>query len=356
MFLKFNQQVPIFLSKFPSYLSITDDPSSTLQSLLTQWEPDIIVMLVDENTAKLCLPKINLKRPYVIEIKSGEEQKNLSTCEFIWKRMTQLGLTRNSVLINLGGGVIGDMGGFAASTYKRGIRFINIPTTLLAQVDASIGGKLGIDFDELKNHLGIFREPDHVIVWPEFLKTLPKRELVSGFAEVAKHALISDKDHWENLKSIDRESHDWKTLIPHSIKIKSQIVFEDPNESGYRKILNFGHTLGHAIESYFLNTEKRLLHGEAIAIGMILESHISWQKGWLTEIEFQEISSFLRERFKPSTKLPKLDILMPFLLQDKKNDAEGINFSLLKGIGNCEYDVKLDMKMIERSLQEYRLK
>ncbi len=234
-----------------------------------------IQVIVDENTFKYCYPSIKpfLEKHNIIKIKSGESQKNLETCQKIWQAMTDNELDRHSIVINLGGGVIGDMGGFCASTYKRGIDFIQIPTTLLSQVDASVGGKLGIDFQGLKNHIGVFQIPNAVLIDADFLKTLSYNELRSGFAEVIKHCLIMDGKKWDEIRRKDFEEQELEDLIAHSVNIKQHIVEADPTEKGLRKILNFGHTLGHAIETYFLGKPKlHLLHGEAIAAGMICEA------------------------------------------------------------------------------------
>ncbi len=341
------------MNHLPSYLTLSEDASATLNEQIEILRPDKVVFLVDDHTSEHCLAKINVQNDGVIEIKSGEENKHLETCYLIWKQMTQYHMTRKSLLVNLGGGVIGDMGGFAAASYQRGIRFIQIPTTLLSQVDASIGGKLGVDFEGLKNHIGFFRTPDHVIVAPDFLETLPERELRSGFAEIIKHALISDADHWEKLRSKDFSAIDLAGLIPHSIAIKNRIVEEDPKEAGLRKVLNFGHTLGHAVESYFLESPDKLLHGEAVAIGMVLESHLSLQKDWLSNEEFGEVKDYLNATYPMDKKLPDIALLLPYLKHDKKNDSQGINFSLLKGIGKCEYDVKVSTEMITQSLQSF---
>ena len=195
-----------------------------------------VAILVDENTKQNCLPKLpQLDNSIIIEIKSGEEHKNINTCNFIWKQLTANHFDRNSLLINLGGGLIGDMGGFAASTYKRGIDFIHVPTTLLAMVDASIGGKLGVDFNGLKNQIGLFNNPESVLIFPEFLETLPGNQLKSGFAEVVKHALISDKNLWEKIISVPFNEMNWGKIIETSINIKNKIVLSDPYEKGERK-------------------------------------------------------------------------------------------------------------------------
>ncbi|CAN0054518.1 unnamed protein product, partial [Chrysoparadoxa australica] len=280
--------------EFSTDILFIDSPQEALSNIINQLTPDKVAILVDEHTSEHCLPLIEKGKHLVIETQSGEINKNLHTCEFIWRQLTEAGFSRRSLLVNLGGGVIGDMGGFAASTYKRGIRFINFPTTLLAMVDANVGGKLGIDFMGFKNHIGLFNDPEKIMVFEAFLKTLPRRELRSGYAEVIKHGLIMDQSYWETIKTANFPSLDWKKVIQRSIEIKSAVVLEDPKENGLRKILNFGHTLGHAVETWYLNHEKSLLHGEAIAVGMILEAHISMQKGLLNEECFYQINDHIQ--------------------------------------------------------------
>ena len=293
-----------------------------------------VAVLVDENTKRDCLYKLpKIENPLIIEIKSGEEHKNISTCNFIWEQLTINNFDRNSLLINLGGGVIGDMGGFCAATYKRGLEFINIPTTLLAMVDASVGGKLGINFKGLKNQIGLFNNPKAVFISTEFLETLDKSELKSGFAEVIKHALISNHSLWIKLKNTAFANLDWEDIINNSVHIKNKIILSDPYERGERKKLNFGHTFGHAIESYYLDKGMPILHGEAIFMGMILETEISD----LSENDKNEIKDYILSNFAlPYT--PKKLYLHKFLTNDKKNQDGRINFTLLNGIGNCSLD------------------
>ena len=293
-----------------------------------------VAILVDENTKRDCLHKLpKIENALIIEIKSGEEYKNISTCNFIWEQLTINNFDRNSLLINLGGGVIGDMGGFCAATYKRGIEFIHIPTTLLAMVDASVGGKLGIDFKGFKNQIGLFNNPKAVLISPEFLETLAESELKSGFAEVVKHALISDNSLWVKLKNTPFTDLDWEDIIDTSVQIKNKIVLADPFEKGERKKLNFGHTFGHAIESYYLEKGTPISHGEAVFMGMILETEISD----LSETDKNEIKNYILSNFAlPYT--PKKSNLHKFLINDKKNQNGKINFTLLGGIGNCSFD------------------
>ncbi|MBC8510464.1 MAG: 3-dehydroquinate synthase [Cryomorphaceae bacterium] len=293
-----------------------------------------VAILVDENTKRDCLSKLpQIENALIIEIKSGEEYKNISTCNLIWEQLTINNFDRNSLLINLGGGVIGDMGGFCAATYKRGLEFIHIPTTLLAMVDASVGGKLGIDFKGFKNQIGLFNNPKAVLISPEFLETLAENELKSGFAEVVKHALISDNSLWVKLKNTPFNELDWESIINTSVQIKNKIVLADPFEKGERKKLNFGHTFGHAIESYYLEKGTPISHGEAVFMGMILETKISD----LSETDKNEIKNYVLSNFAlPYT--PKKSSLHKFLINDKKNQNGKINFTLLNGIGNCSLD------------------
>lgn len=337
----------------PDSISFISSPQIGLQSTLEDLKPDKIAFLVDENTRENCLPHFELDQDsFIIEIKSGEINKNLNTCTEIWTALTNWGFSRKSLLVNVGGGVIGDMGGFCASTYKRGIRFINFPTTLLAMVDANIGGKLGIDFQGFKNHIGIFQDPEKVLIYDGFLQTLPERELKSGFAEVIKHGLIHDKNYWAEIKSGKFPNFNWKEIVEVSAKIKYQVVTEDPKEAGLRKILNFGHTLGHAIETWHLTKSISLLHGEAIAVGMILEGHLAMQQATLSSEEFDSLSAYIKSVYELII-LPDQKELFPLMLQDKKNMGNELSFSLLNGIGNCLYDQKVTETMIDSAMSYY---
>ncbi len=305
-----------------------------------------IAILVDEHTKTNCLDiflkesQINPK--LIIEIHSGEEYKNLSTCEHIWQKLTTAQFDRKSLLINLGGGVIGDMGGFTASCYKRGIDFIQVPTTLLAMVDASVGGKLGINLENFKNQIGLFKSPKGVYIFPKFLRTLSQRQIVSGHAEIVKHALISDKDYWKLLMETSIEKINWDETIYNSIILKNDIVESDPFEENKRKILNFGHTLGHAIESYYLSKENDILHGEAVALGMYLETELSP----LNIEKKKEIQDYLKSNFN-LVDCPSLEQLLPFLKNDKKNEYDIINFTLLNDIGFSSYNNELTVEKIK---------
>ena len=332
--------------------------SESLATFFAQNDYSHIAILVDEFTNKYCLPIIEDLLPSnftKILIKSGEHHKNLATCERVWDRMTNANMDRHSLLVNLGGGVIGDLGGFCASTYKRGIDFIQIPTTLLAQVDASVGGKLGIDFHGLKNHIGVFQLPKAVLIDPKFIDTLSIQQKKSGFAEIIKHCLIRDEKEWSAIRQQSFEELDLSKLIAHSVAIKEAVVLEDPKEAGLRKILNFGHTLGHAIETYLLDKGKRkILHGEAIAIGMIVEAFISHQRDLISLQELEEIESYLFENYGRVKLHPEeISKIIALTAQDKKNKGKEIRFSLLTGIGDCGYDIPVSASEMKKAIQYY---
>lgn len=316
-----------------------------------------IILLADDHTKKLCYPVIKdfLPKHEVIVVKSGEENKNLSTCEQIWSAMTKAQLDRHALVLNLGGGVIGDMGGFCAATYKRGIDFVQIPTTLLSQVDASVGGKLGIDFQGFKNHLGVFTLPKAVLIDPIFLKTLPERELRSGFAEIIKHCLIQDAEKWNEIRRKDLSEQNLEDLIAHSVEIKKKVVAQDPTEKGLRKILNFGHTLGHAVETYFLDKGKnRLLHGEAIAVGMICESYIALKRKMIDEKALNQIEEYIFAIYgKAPLKASDIEEIIHHTFQDKKNLGKQVRFSILDAIGSCAYDVVVNKAEMKKALEYY---
>ncbi|MFY0654861.1 MAG: 3-dehydroquinate synthase [Cyclobacteriaceae bacterium] len=338
-------------------VDITPSIKKSLSDFFIVNDYSSVAVLCDENTEEHCLPLVldALPEHWLLKIKSGEENKTIDTCSKIWDGLTQGGFDRNSLLINLGGGVIGDMGGFAASTYKRGIDFINIPTTLLAQVDASVGGKLGIDFMGFKNHIGLFKEPKVIFIDSVFFDTLPAAEMRSGFAEVIKHGLIADATYWESIADFDLSNGAWNELVSTSVEIKRQVVKEDPFEGGLRKILNFGHTIGHGIESTYLNhTSGRLLHGEAIAKGMICEAFLSTKKTGLTQDALESITTYLLKVFGHAKIEEKyFEKIIELIYQDKKNKGKVINSSLLKSIGNCAVNIPIGEPDIIDSLFYY---
>ena len=331
--------------------------AESLPAFLDSHDFSAVAVIADNHTFKFCYPEIKalLPKHTLVRIKAGEEQKHLATCELIWDALTRANFDRHALVLNLGGGVVGDMGGFCAATYKRGIAFAQLPTTLLSQVDASVGGKLGVDFNGLKNHIGVFQQPDAVLIDPAFLATLPERELRSGFAEVIKHCLIADAPMWEHIRKLDLDEQDWPALVAHSVGIKQRIVAEDPTEKGIRKILNFGHTLGHAVETHFLpQPRKRLLHGEAVAIGMIAEAFVAHQRKMIDEVLLTQIEEYLFAVYG-NARLTEADIesILALTLQDKKNRGREVRMSLLDGIGSCAFDVPVTTAEMRRGLGYY---
>lgn len=339
------------------HVFINTDIKSVLAKLSLEAYSSFAI-IVDENTKKHCLPVVQPLLPdaKIIEIKSGEENKTLQTCAHIWEELTEASFDRKALVFNLGGGVIGDMGGFCASTYKRGIEFVQIPTTLLSQVDASVGGKLGIDFNSFKNQIGVFQKPKAVIINTEFLKTLPERELRSGYGEVIKHALIADKAHWEILKTKTLHDFDWTQIVSHSVHIKADVTEQDPTEKGLRKILNFGHTIGHAIETFYLETDKKLFHGEAVAVGMITEAFVALKKGFISEADCEEIKTYIIKIYG-KREIPQADIdkIIPLTLQDKKNEGKIVYSALLETIGKANFNQPLNDSEIRESIAYYNL-
>lgn len=344
----------------PDYPVFFGDVAEALKKFLADTGYSKIFILVDENTKLHCLPLLAdltaVKKATVLTIAAGEKHKNIETCQRIWKGLMEQQADRKALFVNLGGGVIGDMGGFCASTYKRGIRFLQIPTTLLSQVDASVGGKLGIDFMGVKNSIGVFRNPETVIIDPAFLGTLSPREVRSGFAEMLKHSLIRDKKQWQILTSVDPlQPENWRDQIAASVSIKQKVVETDPLEKGIRKALNFGHTVGHALESYFLESSTPLLHGEAIAAGMVVEAILSQQLGLLNTGELEEIYREIRRIYElPEVHPDSYPVLLEYMWQDKKNEQQQINCSLLDGIGGIKIDCLLDESAILEALDRYR--
>lgn len=334
-----------------------------INSFIKKYHPSKIVFLVDENTHQHCLPKVIPEieansEIEIIEIESGEINKNLNTCKNLWEALTDLKIDRKGLIINLGGGVLTDMGGFVAHCYKRGIKFINIPTTLLAMVDASIGGKTGVDLGSHKNQVGIFILPELVYIQPSFISTLSHEQKLSGFAEIIKHGLIADQEYWNKVSSYKEipfnDFEEIEELIHTSIEIKKKVVSEDFSESGIRKILNFGHTIGHAVESFFLEKETPILHGEGVALGMIVESYISVKKGLLQESEYLKIKDYLNTIYpKISIYKEYLNDILTFMYNDKKNIDKEIKFVLLEKIGKAIYDISVEEDLIKEALLKY---
>jgi len=329
---------------------------------LSNLQESSVFILVDPNTKKHCLPvfleKSNLQKAYtVVEMPHGEVNKTISTCETIWTELSNKGADRGSLLINLGGGVVTDLGGFVAATFKRGIAFINIPTSLLAMVDASVGGKNGVDLGMLKNQVGLIQNPDAVIIDTTFLRTLPKKELVSGYAEMLKHGLIHSEKYWNEIQSFfEADEEEVAKLIWESVCIKKEVVDEDPREEHRRKTLNYGHTLGHAIESYSHQNSIRtpLLHGDAVAIGIILATYISSELLGFPKEKLEKVAEVIGAHYKKQS-FSKTDIeaIIDLLAFDKKNRNGIVYFVLLTDFGDYKTNQTVTNELIYSAFNYY---
>ncbi|WP_440421927.1 3-dehydroquinate synthase [Prevotella merdae] len=333
-----------------------------LVNAIAECEHDKIFILTDQTTHDMCLPKLQnflcLKGAQSIVIKAGDTNKTLDSLAEVWTALSQGGATRHSLMINLGGGMVTDLGGFAASTFKRGIDFINIPTTLLAMVDASVGGKTGINFGGLKNEIGVFSDSKFVIINTQFLDTLDHDNICSGYAEMLKHGLISENKHWAELVGFNLAQPDLAQLqrmVAESIKVKERIVTEDPHEHGIRKALNLGHTVGHALESFAMKHGRPVLHGYAVAYGMVCELYLSARK---TDFPTDKIHQTVRFILDHYGRLPYTCDDYPELLElmrhDKKNTSGIINFTLLGGIGDIRINQTATKEEIEEALDFLR--
>ncbi len=321
-----------------------------------------IVVILDTNTHNLCYPNFVAKiethlEIEIIEIEAGEIHKSIDTCASVWSALSNLNADRKSLIINLGGGVVTDLGGFVASTYKRGIKYINVPTSLLAMVDASVGGKTGVNIDTLKNQIGVINDPEMILVDTHFLSTLPQNEMRSGLAEMLKHGLIFSELYWNKFKDLSLLNiQDLDELIYESIVIKQNIVDIDPTEDNLRKTLNFGHTLGHAIESYYLSNPNKpnLLHGEAIAIGMVLAIYLSSKLCNFSEEKTQEIKELITKIFgKITIKEADYNPIIELLKHDKKNEHGNINFVLLEAMGKPKINCLVENSLIIEAFKFY---
>lgn len=327
-----------------SDIIFTSDVQSELDLRLNGTDPGHVFILTDRNTYRHCLNTLGSRLflpENVIVTDVGETSKSLESVTAIWQTLSSRGARRNSVLVNLGGGLVTDMGGFAASCFKRGMRCINIPTTLLAQVDASVGGKTGVNLDGLKNEIGTFALPECVIIDNSFLKTLPPRQILSGFAEMLKHALLTGNEAWQELLAVDLshpESPAFLRLIEKSVGVKKQIVDADPQEHGIRKALNLGHTVGHAIESAAIAQGVELYHGEAVVYGLMVELALSVHIAGFDTDKYHEILRFIHSIYPPYIPLATPEHLYKLMGHDKKNDRGGVNFTLLKSMGEFTLD------------------
>ncbi len=330
-----------------------------LRGVIQNFPADRLFVLTETNTERLCWPVLSqmaeLATAPRLVIGAGEQSKNSTSLLQVWEFLSREGADRKSLLINLGGGMLTDLGGFAASTFKRGISFVNIPTTLLSQVDASIGGKTGINLGGLKNEAGTFASPLTIFIDSLFLKTLDNENFLSGYAEMIKHGLIKDVNHLEGLKCYNLDKGALKKLIARSVAIKEYFVLNDPTEQHIRKALNFGHTIGHAFESYAMQKRKPILHGFAVAYGMICELYLSFLKLELDGAVVREISQWLISLYGKFEITPTdFEPLYLLMTRDKKNEGQRINFTLLSEIGHVEIDANCDKKMIFEALDFYR--
>lgn len=330
---------------------------------LLKLDPTKVFVIADTNINKFCIP-LFLKHyqhpidPEILIVPEGEIHKNIHTCLTIWNDLSEKGADRNSLIINLGGGVITDLGGFVASTFKRGLNFINIPTSLLAMVDASVGGKNGVDLGMIKNQIGVINNPNLVIIDTQFLSTLSNRQKTSGYAEMLKHGLIHSKEYWNKIKTLDETNdNDIEELLWESVLIKNSIVSQDPFEKNLRKTLNYGHTLGHAIESYSMDNKNidPLLHGEAIAIGMILTTYISNRLLGFPDDTLNDITTSILNKF-PKVLLSStgVEAIIDLLIYDKKNSNGKVLFVLLEDIGQHKINCEVPDTIIKDAFDYYK--
>lgn len=338
------------------------DIEQHLKEVISAVAPDRLFVLCDTTTAELCLPLIQplecMHDAQPITIEAGDTAKTLESLSHVWQSLQKGGATRHSMLVNLGGGMVTDLGGFAASTFKRGIHFVNIPTTLLSMVDASVGGKTGINFGGLKNEIGVFRNADVVILDTKFLSTLDRDNLLSGYAEMLKHGLISDAEMLSTLLAFDVEAPDYRVLqsmLEESVAVKQRIVTEDPLEHGIRRALNLGHTIGHSFESYAMSTERPILHGYAVAYGLICELYLSCVKQGFPTETLRQVVHFVNEHYgRLHITCDDYPALVELMTHDKKNVADTINFTLLSSVGEIKIDQIATQDEILEALDFYR--
>ena len=345
------------------YIYIGDNLQMELAKEFSGRNPANVFILVDSTTKELCLPLLKsgefIRQAKVIEIPAGDSYKTLGTLEQIWLFLRQNNASRKSLMINLGGGMVTDLGGFAASTFKRGMEYINIPTTLLGAVDAAVGGKTGINFNGLKNEIGVINSAKSVLIDVAFFKTLDRQNFLSGFAEMIKHGLIASPEVWNNVVQFSLEDVDYKqlsVLLEESIRVKEAIVEKDPMEKNIRKALNFGHTIGHAFESYAMESGAPVLHGYAVAWGMIAELYLSFKKTGFPKGRLQEAVSLIKENYGAlHITCKQYELLYDLMTHDKKNEGDGrILFSLLADVGDIRINIDVEKKEIFEALDFYR--
>ena len=335
---------------------------NSLAEAIEKYPHDRLFILTDEHTHRLCLPQLQnipaIQDATEIIIGAEDVHKNLETLASVWQALSERGAPRHSLLINLGGGMVTDLGGFAAATFKRGIAYINIPTTLLSMVDASVGGKTGINFNGLKNEIGVFAPASSVLLETEFLRSLDAHNFFSGYAEMLKHGLISTPEHLAELLSFDTEQIDYaalKAMVGRSVQVKENIVEQDPKEHGIRKALNLGHTIGHAFESLALAENRPVLHGYAVAWGIVCELYLSHIKTGFPKEKMRQTIQFIKENYGAfAFNCKQYDRLYELMLHDKKNTAGIINFTLLKEVGDICLNQTADKETIFEVLDFYR--
>jgi len=347
----------------PDYDIFIDDSLKYLNDFLENKKDHYskYYILVDENTHTTCIPKLLsnvslLQNAEILEIDAGEENKNLIIANGLWEALLENNANRKTLIINLGGGLVSDLGGFVASTFKRGIPFINVPTTLLAQTDAAIGSKTAVNLGHAKNQIGTFAHPEAIFISIDFISSLPERDKNSAFGEILKYALIADEKLWEILKNQELdEITDYEMIVTECAKIKNDIVTQDPKEKGIRKILNFGHTVGHAFESFSMNPHNRqLYHGEAIALGMIVEMYISSKILNFNNSLREEIQQYILDNFRIfSIEEKDFPQLIDFMRKDKKNTDSNISFVLISEIGKAHFNQNVDESLIFEALKYY---
>lgn len=341
---------------------ITNNSTEELENIISESKNDKFFILTDSNTNKNCLNMLHcselIANAHIITIKADDTNKNIESTAHVWKELSDNGCTRHSCLINIGGGMVTDLGGFAASTFKRGIDFINIPTTLLSMVDASVGGKTGINFNGLKNEIGVFNDAKAVIIDTAFLKTLDQHNICSGYAEMLKHSLLKDYKMWVQHINFNLYSPDFDPLlnmIKESVEVKERIVSEDPHESGIRKALNLGHTAGHAFESYAMHTNRPILHGYAVAYGIICELYLSHALQGFPLDKMRQTVNFIKENYgRMNITCDDYESLYSLMKHDKKNTGNEINFTLLKDVGDIKINQTVSKELILESLDFYR--
>lgn len=341
---------------------VTEQLESVLGNSLASFPADKLFLVMDQNSEQFCLPLLSdtpgIEKFKKIVIPAGEEHKLLSSVEKIWLFLSKNGADRKSLVVNLGGGMVTDLGSFAASTFKRGVQFINIPTTLLSQVDASVGGKTGFNFNGLKNEIGVINQPLQVIIDTRFLITLDHANFISGFAEMIKHGLIHSQDHLAELQKYELQHPDLHLLqgmIAHSVMIKNYFVEKDPHEKNIRKALNFGHTVGHAFESFSLKKGQPLLHGHAVAFGMIAELYLSHLNCGFADGIMHFLSAWIIDLYgKFELSKEDYDYLFELMGHDKKNEGKRINFTLIPSVGEVEINVNCSKKQIFEALDYFR--